>query len=66
MSSNLTPAGWLVLLGAIAVLAVGWWLMKIVYGLPLNATHYFVGGGVGLLSGGAVLLETAGMSIIKR
>ena len=65
MQSNLTFAGWLLLIVSIILLGVSWYVVEIVLGFRVNKIGYFVGGGVTLIGGGAVLLDKLGYDIVK-
>ncbi|MEM6391632.1 MAG: hypothetical protein AAF797_02545 [Planctomycetota bacterium] len=65
MNSNLTAAGWALLLTTLIVICGGWYLATFVFEIGVNAFGFFVGGGTGLVGGGAVLLNRMGIDIIK-
>ena len=65
MESNLTKAGWLLLIVSLILLGGGWYLIEIVMGFHVNKIGFFVGGGVGLIGGGAALLNKLDIEIMK-
>ena len=65
MSSNLTWAGWLLLLGAIVILGVGWYVFRFLLDLQFNIFIFVIGGGIGLMTGGGALLKQWGVEMMK-
>jgi hypothetical protein len=65
MSSNLTLAGWLLLIVSIVVLGAAWYVAKFVIGWQGSTTNFIIGGGVALVGGGAALLNKLDIDIMK-
>ena len=65
MQSNLTLAGWLLLIVSIVVLGAAWYLAKFIVGWEGSTPGFIIGGGVALVGGGAALLSKCGIDIIK-
>ena len=65
IESNLTKAGWLLLIVSLVLLFGAWYLTEIVFEFRVNKFAFFIGGGVSLIGGGAALLNKLGFEIIK-
>ena len=65
MESNLTKAGWLLLIVSLILLAGGWYFAKFIIGWQFNTVGFIVGGGVALIGGGAALLAKLDIEIMK-
>lgn len=65
MSSNLTIAGWLLLIGSLVLLCGGWYAAKFVLNLQFSTPAFIIGGGVALVGGGGWLLDRLGIEVTK-
>ena len=65
MSSNLTWAGWLLVLLTIPLIIGMWWVMKFQLEWEVNPLRFFPVTGGSVIGGGAWALNRMGFEIIK-
>ena len=65
MESNLTKAGWLLLIVSLILLGSSWYIAKFVIGWQGSTPGFIIAGGVALVGGGAALLSRLGIDITK-
>ncbi|MEM6259536.1 MAG: hypothetical protein AAF711_05545 [Planctomycetota bacterium] len=65
MESNLTKAGWLLLIVSLILLGGAWYVAKFVIGWEFSTPGFIIGGGIGLIGCGAALLNKLGIEIVR-
>jgi len=65
MESNLTKAGWLLLIVSLILLGAAWYVAKFVIGWQGSTPGFIIGGGIALIGGGAALLSKLDIDIMK-